>query len=83
MKKRDELDDPTSCINKAYDDELTFVLLARDAAAPNTIRAWVQYRIKAGKNHTNDPQIVDALRTAAAMEIQRDDIRERSQTNRR
>jgi hypothetical protein len=83
MKKRDELNDPTSCINKAYDHELTFVLLARDAAAPDTIRAWVQKRIQLGKNHTIDSQIVEALRTATAMEIQRYDIREWAKTNRR
>ena len=41
MKKTDELADPTSCLNKARDDERLFVLLARDPAAPVTIRAWV------------------------------------------
>jgi hypothetical protein len=68
MRKRDELNDPTSCINRAKDDELTFVLLGRDVAAPQAIRCWVRERIKRGKNQTNDPQIVNALETAFKME---------------
>lgn len=37
MRKRDELTDPNSCMNKASDDEWTFVLLGRDAAAPGAV----------------------------------------------
>ncbi len=49
MLKRDELADPTSCLNRARDDEMTFVLLGRDAAAPAAIRAWAEERIRLGK----------------------------------
>ena len=41
MRKRDELSDPNSCLNKAADDEPVFVLRAHDASAPDAIRAWV------------------------------------------
>ena len=34
MIKKKELSDPNSCMSKARDDEMTFVLLGRDAAAP-------------------------------------------------
>ena len=71
MKKVDELNNPSSCMSRAQDHELTFVLLARDATAPTTIRAWVAERIKAGKNKIDDAQIVEALKCAEAMELQR------------
>jgi hypothetical protein len=68
MLKADELLDPTSYFNIARSDEPVFVLLARDVAAPAAIRAWVQERIRLGKNTTTDPQIVSALGDAARME---------------
>lgn len=68
MIKRDELTNPASCMNRARDDEMTFVLLGRDAAAPVAIRAWVNERIRLGKNRADDQQIVDALACAEAME---------------
>ena len=71
MKKRDELTDPRSCMSKARDDEMTFVLLGRDAAAPYAIRLWADMRVKLGKNQPGDPQIVEALECAAAMERDR------------
>jgi hypothetical protein len=60
MRKRDELTDPSSCMNKAKDDEWTFVLLGRDAAAPAAVRAWIDERVSLGKNLPWDPQIVEA-----------------------
>lgn len=73
MKKREELTDPNSCMNRAKDDEMTFVLLARDAAAPVAIRAWVEERLRLGKNRRLDIQILDiqiieALSCAIEME---------------
>lgn len=62
MRKRDELTDPTSCLNKAHDDEWTFVLLGRDAAAPFAVKAWIAERIRLGKNNPDDPQIKEAER---------------------
>jgi hypothetical protein len=68
MIKRRELTDPTSCMSKARDDEMTFVLLGRDGAAPATVRFWVQERIRRGKNRADDPQIIEALECARSME---------------
>lgn len=68
MKKRDELTDPNSCMNRAKDDEETFVLLGRDAATPATIRFWAARRIELGKNGHNDKQIIDALQLANKLE---------------
>lgn len=71
MRKRDELADPKSCLNRAADDELVFTLLGRDEDAPATIRDWVARRIQRGKNKPDDPQMRDAEATAAAMERER------------
>ena len=71
MIKRDEIDDPESCFNKARADERLFVLLARDAAAPVAIRAWVKERIRLNKNVWGDAQIVEALDCAQRMETER------------
>ena len=56
---------------KAKDDEMTFVLLARDIAAPSTIRYWASERIRTGKNKPEDAQIVEAFECATFMEKQR------------
>jgi len=71
MRKQDELSNPQSCMSRARDDEMTFVLLARDAAAPFAIRAWADKRIHLGKNKLDDPQIIEALQCAEEMEKQR------------
>jgi hypothetical protein len=68
MLKRDELTNPASCMSRAREDEMTFVLLGRDAAAPDTIRFWTRERIRVGKNQPGDAQIIEALRCAEAME---------------
>lgn len=73
MKKVDELTDPNSCWNKGRDDERMFVLLARDVAAPEVIRYWVDVRRAMGKNVDGDPQIVEALECAVLMEQERAD----------
>ncbi len=67
MLKRDELIDPASCMSRARDDEMTFVLLERDAAAPAAIRAWIDERIRLGKNAPDDVQIQEAGRCILAM----------------
>lgn len=71
MLKREEMDDPNSCLNRANWDERIFVLLARDVAAPSTIRHWVSERIALGKNLIGDPQMVEALQFANLMEQER------------
>lgn len=67
MIKAREQTDPKSCLSKARQDEMVFVLLARDAAAPAAIRFWAAERIRLGKNAAGDEQIVEALQCAAAM----------------
>ncbi len=68
MIKREELIDPSSCLNRARDDEMMFVLLGRDAAAPVAIRAWIKERIRLGKNNWSDNQITEAYICSARME---------------
>lgn len=60
MKKLDELNDPRSCLNKAEDNELLFVLLARDPAACVAVQAWISERVRLGKNAESDAKIVEA-----------------------
>lgn len=71
MKKIDELDVKQSCLNRAHDNELVFVLLARDKHAPTTIRYWCAARISDGKNKPFDPDIQSAYKIADDMESQR------------
>lgn len=71
MRKRHELSHPSSCLSKATDDEMLFVLLARDAASPATIRFWIQERIRLGKNKATDAQIMEAEQCAVTMESER------------
>lgn len=40
MLKKNELIEPSSCLNKAGPEEPIFVLRAKDPAAPATIRLW-------------------------------------------
>lgn len=68
MRKRDELSNPSSCMSRAREDEWTFVLLGRDAAAPVAIRTWAYERIRLGKNKPEDAQIKEALACAKAIE---------------
>lgn len=72
MRKRDELNSPAGCMARARDDEMTFVLLARDADAPGTIRDWIARRIRRGKNQPDDAQILDAEECARIMEAERE-----------
>lgn len=68
MIKREELSNPDSCMSRAHDNEMTFVLLERDVAVPETIRFWADLRVKKGKNNPGDPQILEALKCASVME---------------
>ena len=74
MRKRDEIEDTTSCFNKASASERLFVMLARDPAAPVAIRAWIAERIWLGKNTASDPQIREASECADLMELERAEI---------
>jgi hypothetical protein len=70
MRKRDELSDPRSCLNRAKDDEWLFVLIGRDEDAPETVRFWARRRVARGKRRADDPQIVEALAWADAVEAE-------------
>lgn len=70
MRKRDELSREHTCMQHAHPDEMVFVLLSRDAAAPVAIRAWVAERLRLGKNIDTDPQITEALECARVMEAE-------------
>jgi len=48
MKKRDELADPKSCLNRAGENEQLFVLRERDPAFPATVEFWSRERQKLG-----------------------------------
>jgi hypothetical protein len=65
MIKREELANPASCMNRARENEMVFVLLGRDVATPAAIRAWIEERIYKGKNARTDAQIVEAEEIAA------------------
>jgi hypothetical protein len=60
LKKIDEIKNPNSCFNKARPEELIFVLLERDEATPIAIQAWIEARIRLGKNSADDKQITEA-----------------------
>lgn len=71
MRKQFELNDSESCLNRAKDNEMVFVLRGHDVAAPYTIRAWVQMRVTMRKNKADDPEIIEALEAANIMERER------------
>lgn len=77
MRKRDELRGP-SCMTNALDDEMVFVLLGRDAAAPLAIRAWAEARIALGLNERTDEKIVEAFKCAETMELEADTMQHRA-----
>lgn len=58
-------------MSRAAENEMTFVLLARDVCAPDVIRYWCQQRINEAKNNPEDAQILEALACAEEMERQR------------
>ena len=74
MIKSDTIENSESCLNRAYDQEQLFIMLARDPAAPVAIRAWIAERIRLGKNKPGDEQIREAYECATLMELQRSEI---------
>lgn len=70
MRKKDELSQEHTCMQHAHAEEMVFVLLSRDEAAPVAIRAWVSERLRLGKNTEADKQIVEALECARIMETE-------------
>ena len=70
MRKKDELSKKQTCMSSAHPEEMVFVLLGRDAAAPAAIRAWVSERLRLNKNIDTDPQITEAQECARVMEAE-------------
>lgn len=70
MRKQQELTDPASCMSRARDNEMTFVLLGRDIAAPAAVRAWIEARIRMGKNKPDDAQITEAIQWCETVEAE-------------
>jgi hypothetical protein len=68
MRKKDELTLEHTCMQHAHPNEMVFVLLGRDVAAPAAIRAWCGERLRLGKNERSDAQIVEAQQCAITME---------------
>lgn len=75
MRKIAEQTNASSCLSKAGEQEMTFVLLSRDIAAPVAIRAWIRERIRLGKNSPDDEQIKEAELCACIMETERGEYR--------
>jgi hypothetical protein len=71
MRKQFELADQESCLNRAQNNEMLFVLRGHDCCAPETIREWCWKRILRGKNKLEDKQIQEALAAADIMERER------------
>ncbi len=68
MRKKDETTKSETCLSRAHPEEMLFVLLGRDPAAPVAIRAWVAERLRLRKNIESDTQILEALACARTME---------------
>jgi hypothetical protein len=67
MRKIDEKNLPSSCWNKALDDEVMFVLLARDPDAPLAISAWMRARRdRLGPDARADTEAASACAAAMA-----------------
>lgn len=71
MQKKLEVSNPDSCLGKAKEDEMIFVLRAKDPVAPHVIREWVKARIEAGLNTPSESKVKEALLSASVMEQQR------------
>lgn len=64
MTKKENLENPDSCLNRAADDEPIFVLRAKDVLAPRLVACWCQ---QAMEQDIYPYKIASALRIAAAM----------------
>lgn len=74
MRKADELEQPTSCLNKSQPDEPVFVLCARDPCAARVVRAWAERyaESKGGRDKLNARQAAkykEAHDLADAMDV--------------
>lgn len=68
--KRDEISDPTSCLNRAADDEPVFVLRAKDPLAAKLVEDWAARAVISGTHE--DARIQGAYRFAQSMRAWRE-----------
>lgn len=66
MKKRDEINDPKSCLNRAAEDEPVFTLRAQDRCAPAAVRDWAHRARGAG---CDEAKVAEAMELASEMEV--------------
>ena len=64
--KRQMMDDPNSCWNKAADDEHVFLLRSTDKLAAHVVRDWAILAEEAG---TSKEKVDEAMEVAAQMEL--------------
>lgn len=62
MKKRDEIEQPSSCLNKAAEDEPVFVLRAKDPIAPAAVEEWARQAQQTGRH---EPAKIEEARALA------------------
>lgn len=65
MLKRDEIEQPNSCLNKAAADEPVFVLRAKDPLAAQTVERWADYAEGTGQHEA--AKIIEARHLASEM----------------
>lgn len=66
MRKIDEIEQPTSCLNRARAEEPLFVLRAKDRLAAGTVRAWANASEISGEHEPG--KIREARAIADAMD---------------
>lgn len=70
MLKKEEMTILGSCLQKAEDEEMVFVLLARDPCASMAVDMWCDLRVACGKNKETDQEILEARDAARQMRAQ-------------
>lgn len=70
MTKRENIDNPNSCWNKAADDATVFVLKDTDPVFTETVRFWAAKRVEYGIDPPDSPKIRDAVEMADEVEVQ-------------
>lgn len=71
MTKRELLERPNSCLNRALDDEPVFLLRANDELAPSLVRMWA-YRYAASRDEMTpreQAKASEAIQVAGAMQL--------------
>ncbi len=62
MRKRQEIDNPESCLNRAEDDEPLFVIRAKDKVSASAVRTWAEWALLTG---IHEPEKIQEARAIA------------------